>query len=106
MPEPMKPEEVPAELVQPVAEQMLRRYDSEYGADHLTWRDFADDARSDLAAVLPEHERQVRAKVAAEIEAQKAGCKEHPMPLPRPSCWTCGRDGAFHRAARIARGDQ
>ncbi len=39
--------------VQIVAEQMLRRYESEYNADHLTWRDFADDARADLDAALP-----------------------------------------------------
>ena len=39
--------------VQLVAEQMLRRYDSQYSSNHLSWRDFADDAREDLEAALP-----------------------------------------------------
>lgn len=39
--------------VQIVAEQMLRRYDSQYSSNHLSWRDFADDARADLEAALP-----------------------------------------------------
>lgn len=51
------------------------------------------------------HEQRVRAKVSEEIEAEKVGCKDHPMPFPRPSCWTCARDGAFHRSAHIARGE-
>jgi hypothetical protein len=42
-----------------------------------------------LAAVLPEHERQVRAKVAAEIEAN-----------PTHEC-----SGAVAACARIARGE-
>lgn len=58
-----------------------------------------------LAAVLPAHKAMVRAKFAEEIDEQKTGCREHPMPIPDPSCWTCARDGAFHRAARIARGE-
>lgn len=45
--------EIPNAAVRAVAERMLRRYESEYQADHLTWRDFADDARDDLAAALP-----------------------------------------------------
>lgn len=39
--------------VQAVAEQMLARYDKEFDASHLTWRDFADDARADLTVALP-----------------------------------------------------
>jgi hypothetical protein len=39
--------------------------------------------------------------VAATIRAQKQPCPDHPMPLPKPSCWQCGRNGAFERAARI-----
>lgn len=56
MPEPTTPErsdEIPEPAVRAVAERMLQRYESEYQANHLTWRDFADDARSDLAAALP-----------------------------------------------------
>jgi hypothetical protein len=45
-----------------------------------------------------------REQVAREILAQKVPCKEHPMPLPKPSCWQCGRNGAFNRAALIAAG--
>jgi hypothetical protein len=45
--------EIPEAAVQAVAEQMLRRYDSQYSAAHLTWRDFADDARADLEAAAP-----------------------------------------------------
>jgi hypothetical protein len=48
---------------------------------------------------------QDRREIAEQILAQKVPCKEHPMPLPKPSCWTCGRNGAFHRAALIALGE-
>ena len=40
------------EAVQRAAEVMYRQYDSQYGADHLTWRDFANDARAILTAAL------------------------------------------------------
>ena len=46
----------------------------------------------------------IREDVARQILAQKVPCPEHPMPFPRASCWTCGRNGAFHRAALIALG--
>ena len=45
-----------------------------------------------------------REHIAAMIRTQKVPCPDHPMPLPQPSCWTCGRNGAFERAARIAAG--
>lgn len=44
----------------------------------------------------------MRATVAARIRAEKLPCPDHPMPLPKPSCWRCARNGAFERAARIA----
>lgn len=44
------------------------------------------------------------AHAAQAILAQKEPCPEHPMPFPKPSCWTCGRNGAFRRAAMIAAG--
>lgn len=44
---------IPDEAVETVAAQMLARYASEYDADHMSSADFADDARSDLEAVLP-----------------------------------------------------
>jgi hypothetical protein len=46
-----------------------------------------------------------RREIARQILAQKVPCKEHPMPFPKPSCWMCGRNGAFHRAARIVLGE-
>jgi len=45
--------DVPDEAVQAVAERMFRRYESEYDASHLTWQDFADDARAGLEAAAP-----------------------------------------------------
>lgn len=43
----------PGEAVQRAAEVMLRQYESQYDAAHLTWRDFADSAREILDAALP-----------------------------------------------------
>ena len=57
-------------------------------------------AAAALGAAVP----LLRELIAANIADQKTGCREHPMPFPKPSCWTCGRDGAFHRAALIAAG--
>ena len=45
--------QIPDEAVQVVAEQMFRRYESQYSAEYLTWCDFADDARADLEAAAP-----------------------------------------------------
>jgi len=51
-------------------------------------------------------EKESRARwIARQILAQQVPCKEHPVPLPKPSCWQCGRNGAFHRAALIALGE-
>lgn len=47
-------------LVQTVAENMLRRYDSEYDATGMTWQNFADDAREDVTAVLRELVERLR----------------------------------------------
>lgn len=47
------PPRVTDAAIQIVAEQMLRRYESQYSAEHLSWRDFADDAKEDLQAALP-----------------------------------------------------
>lgn len=63
------------------------------------------EIRAVLAAVLPEFERQVREWIADEINGSKTPCEKHPMPFPRPSCWTCARNGAFNRSADIARGE-
>ena len=45
--------DIPDEAVQRAAEVMFRQYESQYDAGHLTWRDFADDARAILEAALP-----------------------------------------------------
>ena len=45
--------DIPQAAVQVVAAQMFRRYESQYDASRLTWRDFADDARGDLEAAAP-----------------------------------------------------
>ena len=45
-------------IVRKLAENQLRRYESEYQADHLTWRDFTESAAEDAATafrVLKEH---------------------------------------------------
>ena len=53
----------------------------------------------------PDGEPQaLREEIARCILAQKVPCPGHPLPFPKPSCWACGRNGAFQRAARIALG--
>lgn len=42
-----------AEAITAAATVLLRQYDSEYNADHLTWRDFADQATEVLTAAWP-----------------------------------------------------
>jgi len=37
--------------IQAAAEVLWRQYESQYNADHLSWRDFADDAQAILDAV-------------------------------------------------------
>lgn len=37
-----------AEAVQALADNALHRYEQEYNAEHLSWQDFAADARADL----------------------------------------------------------
>jgi predicted metal-dependent phosphoesterase TrpH len=39
-------------LVTANAENILRRYGSEFPADHLTWQDFANEAREDLILAI------------------------------------------------------
>jgi hypothetical protein len=59
------------EAVQAAAEVMLRHYDREYSSAHLTWRDFADDAREILQAA---HRAQGarRRRMAGEPPADRA----------------------------------
>lgn len=64
--------QIPDEAIHLVAERMFRRYESEYSASHLTWRDFADDARADLEAAAPLLERAICRKMARDILALAA----------------------------------
>lgn len=61
----MKPDEVPAEVpaeaLRAVAEALYRAYDSEYGAGHLSWKDFTGQARELLQVAVPHIKRQARA---------------------------------------------
>jgi hypothetical protein len=45
--------DIPEPAIQAAAEVLLRDYESQYSASHLTWRDFADLARQVLAAAAP-----------------------------------------------------
>lgn len=60
--------EVPDAAVKAAAEVMLRQYESEYSAAHLTWRDFADPAREILGAVAPAMADHVARKILAHME--------------------------------------
>jgi hypothetical protein len=59
----------------------------------------AGDADPDVMS-----EQELREEITRVVLAQRADCAEHPMPFPRPSCWACARNGAFHRAALLAAG--
>lgn len=73
--------------------------DAATAGDQAGWARSTADALDAAMATLPPD------PVAMEIRRQKTTCTEpgHEY-LPRPSCWTCGRNGAFERAARIAEG--
>ena len=92
--------DIPQEAVRLAAEVRLRQYGSEYSSAHLTWRDFADEAREVLeAAAVPLGEH-----VAAKITAH---CDEHgpdpSKPLkPRVVLQVSMRRMHFQTAARIA----
>lgn len=61
--------EIPDDAVQAAAEVLLRQYESEYSAAHLTWRDFADPARQVLEAAAPVMAEAVAQKILAHMEA-------------------------------------
>ncbi len=65
-------------------------------------RDALRRALEAAAPVLAEAERQ---PIVRKILAQQQPCAAHPHPFPKPSCWICARNGAFHRAALIAAGE-
>jgi hypothetical protein len=74
--------DLPDEAVQRAAGVMLSQYGSQYNASHLTWRDFADDARAVLEAAVPALAEHVAAKITAHAERQ------HPRdPGHIPTVW-------------------
>lgn len=55
--------DIPDAAVQVAAERMLRRHEPEHSAAHLTWRDFAGDARAALDAAAPLLRREFAAHI-------------------------------------------
>lgn|GEM_PF-2938219 len=77
------------------------RYEG-FGGDPVIWEDYRHEALIALTASAPLIESQVRAKVAAEIEAYRGPV--HGVPLPDSvGHWIDSADA--YQAARIARGD-
>lgn len=100
---------MPDEVVKPVAVALYRAYDSEFNADHLSWRDFAGQARELIDVASPHIERQVRAEVAAEL---RQDADAHRRVVERkPTEYDAARlarartlDDAAARISRTARG--
>lgn len=69
-------------------------------------REIAVDAILTALPHIRAHEAAAqRERIAVAIAGQKTRCPEpHHDQFPKPSCWHCARNGAFHRAARIAAG--
>jgi leucyl-tRNA synthetase len=78
--------EIPEDAVQAVAEKLYRAYDSEYGADHLTWRNFADQARELIEPAAPHLAEHIAARLVCPYAGEQPG---HPCD--------------YEDAARIAR---
>lgn len=84
--------DLPETAIQHCAEVMFRQYESEYNADHLTWRDFADPARAILDAAAADLGEHVAGKILAHMD------KYHPAGGSRLNPWR----RHFSTAARIA----
>lgn len=67
----MTPADVPDELVQAAARAMAKRTSPETGLAYAPDNWWIDDARTALAAVLPQHEQLVRAQLLAEREQER-----------------------------------
>jgi hypothetical protein len=93
----------PDTAVRHAAEVMLRNYDSQYNADHLTWRDFADDARAVLDAAAPDLGEHAARKILVHMESH--GPDPAAVKLPQAQA---SRSYAYRRhfqtAARVAAG--
>jgi hypothetical protein len=70
------PELIPEEVVQAVAEKLYRDYDSEFGADHLSWRDFEGQARELLSVAAPLIAEQARVEERAVRDNELAVLRE------------------------------
>jgi hypothetical protein len=91
----------PDTAIQHAAEVMLRQYESQYSAEHLTWRDFAGDARAILDAVAPDLGEHAASKIFAHMEAH--GANPATVKLPQPHALKAAAYRRhFQTAARIA----
>ena len=95
--------EIPAHIVTAAAEAMRAEL-VKHPMDAPYARIFAPTieqvAEIGLRAAAP----LISEQIAAAIKREHDPCPDHPIPwLPRPSCWTCGRNGMVYRLARIAR---
>ena len=61
-------------------------------------------ARPVTAAVEPVIREYEQQRIVSAIQAQFRPCREHPGPLPSPSCPRCARNSALRLAAMIAAG--
>ncbi|MET8006222.1 hypothetical protein [Nonomuraea glycinis] len=60
--------------------------------------------RPGVAIAYQALEDALRREIAEQILRQRQTCTDHPWPGGLPTCSTCGRNGAFMRAARTALG--
>jgi hypothetical protein len=70
--------DLPESATRAVAEALLRQYESQYDAGHLTWRDFEVSAREITAAAAPILAEEVARKILAHMDAHGPG----PSALP------------------------
>lgn len=88
----------PPEVIQRAAEVRYRQYDSEFNASHLSWQDFAGEAREILDAVAEQLGQVCASKILAHMEAGG--------PQPARGAGARSRYGAWRRhfnaAARVA----
>jgi hypothetical protein len=73
--------EIPDAAVQLVAERALRHHKAAHPESHLTWRDFAGDARADLEAAAP-----LLAEAWGVTEPQAGSYQSAVQSIPCPSC--------------------
>ncbi len=93
---------VPPEAVTAAALAINGELGQKFSPGGCRLRQIADAALEAAATAIAAAERD---RIAREILAQRQRCPlPHHDQFPKPSCVTCARNGAFHRAARIAAG--